>query len=36
MIIPFTVWMFKERVSFREVFGALLTVVGVAVMVLGQ
>lgn len=36
MIIPFTVWMFKERVSFREVFGALLTVVGVAVMVFGQ
>jgi drug/metabolite transporter (DMT)-like permease len=36
MIIPFSVWLYKERVTFREVFGAVMTVAGVAVMVFGQ
>jgi len=36
MVIPFSIFLYKERVSFREVFGAVLTVTGVAVMVFGQ
>ncbi|SCZ77889.1 DMT family transporter [Acidaminobacter hydrogenoformans] len=36
MIIPFSVWLYKERVTFREVIGAVMTVAGVAVMVFGQ
>ncbi|MDK9710615.1 DMT family transporter [Acidaminobacter sp.] len=36
MVIPFSIYLYKERVSFREIFGAVLTVTGVAVMVFGQ
>jgi len=36
MVIPFSIFLYKERVSFREIFGAVLTVTGVAVMVFGQ
>jgi drug/metabolite transporter (DMT)-like permease len=36
LIIPFSIFLFKEKVSVREIFGAAITVAGVAVMVLLQ
>lgn len=36
LIIPFSILLYKEKVTFREIFGAVLTVTGVAVMVFGQ
>jgi drug/metabolite transporter (DMT)-like permease len=34
LILPFTVLVYRERVSFRAILGALLAVVGVAGLVL--
>lgn len=36
LIIPFSIIVFKDKVSLREIFGATITVIGVAVMVLLQ
>lgn len=36
LVIPASILVFKEKVTFREVFGAFVTVVGIAVLVLGQ
>lgn len=35
LIIPFTIWFFREKVTLREVFGAMLAVAGVAVFFVG-
>jgi drug/metabolite transporter (DMT)-like permease len=32
LIIPVSVWIFKEKVSFKEIFGAFITIVGVALL----
>lgn len=32
LIIPASVWIFKEKVSFKEILGALITIVGVALL----
>ncbi|MDD5281866.1 MAG: DMT family transporter [Candidatus Omnitrophica bacterium] len=31
-VLPFTIWFFKERISRRAVFGALITVIGIALI----
>lgn len=32
LIIPASIWVFKEKVSFKEILGALITIVGVALL----